>query len=184
MIYLIFKEFIKALWILFPAYAANGLPPFSKLIKKKHPIDFGLKIGNKRLLGDGKTWEGFGIGMIGSLVIGGIELLLWPQLNDYSLVYGGFSLAYLTPLIIFLIPLGALLGDAAGSFVKRRLNMKRGQNAPVLDQLDFILGVILFTWLFVDYSMIMIAIMLIVTFLAHRLTSIAGFKMKIKREPW
>ncbi|MEM4434142.1 MAG: CDP-archaeol synthase, partial [Thermosphaera sp.] len=32
----------------------------------------------------------------------------------------------------------ALLGDLAGAFVKRRLNIKPGDPLPIIDQLDFV----------------------------------------------
>ena len=62
--------------------------------------------------------------------------------------------------------------------------MKRGQNAMFLDQLDFIVGAILFTFFLIDYTLIMIALLLIITFLAHRIASIIGYKLKVKQEPW
>ena len=43
------------------------------------------------------------------------------------------------PLIGFLLGFGALLGDALGSFIKRRMGIGRGKPAPILDQIDFLI---------------------------------------------
>ncbi len=165
---MLFEQFMRALWILIPAYVANGTPP---VIRKGHPMDFGKTLRGHRILGDGKTWEGFSVGMIASMIIGTIELYFFPQSN-------------LTRLLIILIPLGTLVGDMIGSFIKRQMGMKRGKKAPVLDQLDFIFGVLLFTFAFVDYTIWMILIMIALTYFAHRGTCILGYKLGIKKEPW
>ena len=55
-------------------------------------------------------------------------------------------------LIGFLLGFGALLGDALGSFLKRRLGIGRGKPAPILDQLDFIIvALILVLILILDF---------------------------------
>jgi CDP-2,3-bis-(O-geranylgeranyl)-sn-glycerol synthase len=43
------------------------------------------------------------------------------------------------------LSVGAIVGDAAGSFLKRRIGVKRGQFLPIVDQLDFLIGAILIT---------------------------------------
>ena len=49
---------------------------------------------------------------------------------------------------MFLSALGAMTGDAIGAFIKRRLNMKPGQAAPILDQWDFVFGALAFALIF------------------------------------
>lgn len=177
----LFVEFIKAFWILFPAYAANGFPP---LARGTRPIDFGKKFfDGRRILGDGKTWEGFALGLfIGSLV-GILEAYLYPDLNAYANLFD-VSLPKMDVFIGFLIAFGALCGDLAGSFIKRRLGMERGADAPGLDQLNFVVGAILFVYWFTEISIWMILIMLIVTPVIHRIASIIGYVLKFKQVPW
>ena len=52
---------IKLILFYLPAYVANGSPVvFSKIYGPGHPIDMGIVFSDgKRLLGDGKTFEGF-----------------------------------------------------------------------------------------------------------------------------
>jgi CDP-diglyceride synthetase len=71
-------EFVKSLWLLFPMYAANGFPP---LAKGEIPIDLNKNFfdGN-RILGDGKTFEGFSLGLLAGFLIGALETYLYPNL--------------------------------------------------------------------------------------------------------
>jgi len=184
MLFLLWVELIRAFLILFPAYAANCFPTFIRAYKiKGHPIDFGKSYKGNRIFGDGKTWEGLALGVVAGFLIGLAEVGLYPSLNLYASQYG-VSLPVMTALIAFLIPFGALMGDLIKSFFKRRIGMKRGQNFMFFDQLDFIIGAILFTFLFVDYTPIMIVWMFVATFLIHRGASIVGYALKLKREPW
>ena len=180
MLQLIFLELIKAIWIFIPAGTANIFPP---LAKGKKPIDFGLKIGGIRILGDGKTWEGTILGYTAGAIIGLIQLYLQPFLNTILNPQGIF-LPELTLLIVLIIPLAGLLGDMLGSVIKRRLKMERGTEAPLLDQLDFILGVILCTYTLIEYTMTMILLLVVLTYFVHRFASYIAFKIRIKKEPW
>src|SRR3972149_9518082 len=117
----IWIDFIKALWILFPAYAANIFPP---LAKGKHPIDGGRnwKDGN-RILGDGKTIEGTLYGIAMGTFYGGVEWYLSPTFNTYANVFG-VQLPTINLLVAFLIGLGTMAGGLFGSFLKKRLSLQ------------------------------------------------------------
>jgi CDP-2,3-bis-(O-geranylgeranyl)-sn-glycerol synthase len=175
-----FVEFVKSLLIIFPAYAANGFPP---LANGKRPIDFGRNLFGKRLFGDGKTIEGFTLGIIAGTLVGALETYLFSDLNSYALQYG-VNLPSISVFIGFMIALGALTGDLTGSFIKRRMGLNRGADVPLLDQWNFIIGSILFAFFFTQISIWMIIIMLLVTPLVHRMANIVAHKIKIKREPW
>lgn len=177
----IWVEFVKALFILFPAYAANVFPP---LAQGKHPIDFGRRLKDgQRIFGDGKTIEGFSFGVFMGTLIGVLEAYLYPGLNAYANTFG-VSLPYMSLFIGFMIALGAMLGDLGGSFIKRRLRMHRGADAPLLDQLNFIIGSLVFAYWFTQITPWMILIMIIITPVLHRTVCILGHLLKIKREPW
>ena len=157
----------QTLWFMLPAYFANMAPVVIskfKLVKRYNkPIDFGRKWRGKPLLGPGKTWFGLISGVaVGSLI---------------GLLQGSLELG-------FMLGLGAMIGDSAGSFVKRRLGLKRGAKAPGIDQLDFVLGAFLFAGLIGVFNWKYLVIALVVTPLLHWLASIAGYRLKLKREPW
>ena len=174
-------EFVKALLILFPAYAANGFPP---LARGKIPIDFNKKwFDGNRILGDGKTFEGFAIGLIAGTFVGVLESLVQPSINSYAALWNVY-LPSMNFFIGFLISFGALFGDLCGSFIKRRLGLKRGENVLFLDQWNFIIGAMLFTFAFTEITIWMILIMLFLTLIIHRIANIIGHKIKVKKEPW
>jgi len=174
-------QFVMSLFILFPAYAANGFPP---LANGKRPIDFNKKwFDKKRMLGDGKTFEGFTLGLIAGFLIGALEAYLYPGLNSYALQYDA-HLPFMSLFVGFVISLGALCGDLAGSFIKRRCGLKRGADVPLLDQWNFIIGAALFAFWFTEITIWMFLVMLLITPVVHRIANIIGYKIRIKREPW
>lgn len=172
---MVWEFFVHYLQIAVPAYIANGSPPF--LIKlKKHPLDFGKKWKGQRLLGDGKTFEGFILASVMALLTGYLELQIISQFN-----YNFLNI----PLLGFLfIGVGAMVGDALGSFIKRRMRLKRGENAGLLDMLDFIIGAFVFAYFFAPYSLLTFITALITTPIVHRVANIIGYKIGVKKEPW
>ena len=174
-------EFVKSLLIIFPAYAANGFPP---LARGKRSIDFKRKwFDNNRIFGNGKTFEGFGFGLFAGFVIGALEAYLYPDLNAYAIQFG-VTLPLINLFIGFMIALGALSGDLAGSFLKRRFGLKRGADVPLLDQWNFIIGAVLFTYWFTEITVWMVLIMLLITPIFHRIANMIAHKIKVKEEPW
>jgi CDP-2,3-bis-(O-geranylgeranyl)-sn-glycerol synthase len=174
-------EFVKAMFILFPAYAANGFPPFAR---GSLPIDFKKKLydGN-RILGDGKTIEGFSIGLLAGTFVGILESSVIPLINSYASVWN-VQIPAMNFLIGFMISLGTLCGDLGGSFIKRRLGLERGKEVLFLDQWNFVIGSIIFVFMFTEITIWMILIMLVITFVIHRIANIVGHRLKVKREPW
>jgi CDP-2,3-bis-(O-geranylgeranyl)-sn-glycerol synthase len=90
----------------------------------------------------------------------------------------------ITPLGYAFIALGAMLGDLAGSFIKRRMGMERGQNAGLLDMMDFIIGALIFARILTEYSYWIAILALILTPIIHRLANIIGYEIGVKKEPW
>ncbi len=174
-------EFWRALYFLISPYAANAFPP---LLKGKHPVDFGKNfIDKRRLLGDGKTWEGLAGGIAFGTFCGSVAWLFYPELNAIALSYN-FSLPYISPLSAFFLSLGALLGDMLGSFVKRRFSLPRGSHVPFLDQLDFLFGALIAACFFLQINPEMVIWSVLLTLIIHRIANIIGYGLKIKKEPW
>jgi CDP-2,3-bis-(O-geranylgeranyl)-sn-glycerol synthase len=83
-----------------------------------------------------------------------------------------------------LTPLGALCGDLAGAFLKRRLDIAPGGLLPVIDQVDFVVGAILFSLpLAIIYWELAVAV-LVITPPIHLLTNFLAYKLKLKNNPW
>ncbi len=174
-------EFWRTLYFLISPYAANAFPP---LVKGKHPIDFGKNfIDGRRLFGDGKTWEGLIAGVIFGTICGSVAWAFYPVLNEIARSYN-FSLPLITPEKAFLLAFAALLGDIAGSFIKRRLGLERGAPAPLLDQLDFLFPSLLIACFLIKITLGMIFWSVVLTLIMHRIANIVGYLIRVKREPW
>ena len=97
-------------------------------------------------------------------------------------------------MVLFSLSFGSIFGDALGSFIKRRLNIPKGEKAPILDQYDFVIGAFLFLaifqweWLFDNFlkglHIIALFTMLGATWFLHRAVNIIGYKMGKKEVPW
>lgn len=170
------QDTLIALWVVWPLYFANGFAP---LARGRRPLDFGKSLGRNRVFGDGKTFEGFGFALIAGLAVGGIQEILYPYLPS-ALSY----LPKINPLIGFAMAFGAMTGDLAGAFIKRRMGMPRGQSAPLLDQLDFIIGGIAIGSPLIKISFGAFIILLFITPFVHYFFSWIGYRLGIKKEPW
>jgi len=182
-----------SLWVMVPAMVPNT---FAAIVGGGAPMDGGRKWRGQRLLGAGKTWRGFIGGITAGTIFGSIQVygahrvVPWPEVA----VQWGFGPEPKAYLIVFTLALGSLLGDAAGSFYKRRMNMARGQKAPLLDQWNFLLGawflaaVIHFDWFMATFvngwMWIGPLCVLVLVLVFHRLANILGYFMGQKQVPW
>ncbi len=122
-------QVVRALLVFLPSFVANAFPVIfiRKLFRNPTPLDLGRTfIDGRRLLGDSKSVEGFIFGVLGGLLVGLAYTALTSEV--FWLTFG------------VVMGVGAMLGDALNSFVKRRLKLKSGDPLPVLDQVTFVLG--------------------------------------------
>ncbi len=152
----------ELLILILPAWIANATPAFlSKFLHFSHPIDFGKNfVDGRRVLGDGKTIEGFLSGVLVGTLSGYI-------MNMYSLH---------DPYASFVLATGSMIGDSIGSFFKRRLGYERGEHAWGLDELPFITAALIFYHLFYDVIITPsnaspLLSVLVLTFIVHNATN-------------
>lgn len=125
------------------------------------PVDGSLLFfdGN-RILGDSSTW----LGLLQAIVLGLIGKILFP----------GHGL--------LLIALLVWLGHALGSFVKRRLGMKRGAFLPVVDHGDSVIlaGTVSYVLGFLTIETFIVAVLLtlILTPLITRIGYMLGMRLR------
>ena len=184
---------ITVLWIMGPAYIANSV---AVLTGGKYPIDQGrtLSDGN-RILGDGKTWSGLLGGTLGGIMFGvildtGDGRMTLERLTGEEHVQ---SLWSENPVMVFfLLSFGALFGDMAASFYKRRQNLLRGDKFAILDMYDFIFMSLLLCIIFqrdwllswiLDGWAPLFTVLILTPFL-HRGVNIIGYNIGVKNEPW
>ncbi len=172
---------VTTLYFILPAYFSNGS---GLLFGGGLPVDFGKsdKKGN-RWIGDGVTWRGLISGTLVGMITGAIQGLLAP------FIIGNFGQYIITPIVTdvssgiligFLLGFGALLGDAIGSFLKRRLGIGRGKPAPILDQLDFIIVALILVSLVVELNLLVIAIAIALTLIIHLATNTGAYLLGLK----
>ena len=158
---------VAALKFIFPAYCANATPVLAGGGTK---MDFGKNfVDGKRVFGNNKTFRGFFFGWAVGMLVGSVE----------SVVFPGFPV-----LFIVLIPLGALLGDLTGAFIKRRIGIAPGGLLPIVDQIDFVVGAVVFAIPLVIVSWELAVTVLLITPPIHLFTNYLAYKLKLKRHPW
>jgi CDP-2,3-bis-(O-geranylgeranyl)-sn-glycerol synthase len=192
-----FNIIIQAFWIVIPIYVANAS---AVIVGGGAPIDFGktLKDGH-RVLGDGKTWRGLLAGTFLGMTAGFGLVVAAKYLNtsEYAFLgvtdFEGFPMMIL---ILFSLCFGALTGDIIESFFKRRIGKDRGQDWIPFDQLDFLVGALLFSlvisellfllrmtsdqWFFSNITIWHIFILLIITPFIHITANVLFRKIKQK----
>jgi CDP-2,3-bis-(O-geranylgeranyl)-sn-glycerol synthase len=160
---------VEALKFIFPAYCANATPVLAGGGPK---MDFGKNFSDgKRIFGNNKTFRGFFFGWGIGIGVGLVE----------GVVFGFQNFSVLFSL---LIPLGALLGDLAGAFIKRRLDIAPGGLLPIVDQVDFVIGAIVFSIPLAMISWELAIVVLLITPPIHLSTNFLAYKMKLKNNPW
>ncbi|MFA5256239.1 MAG: CDP-archaeol synthase [Candidatus Omnitrophota bacterium] len=145
------KFIFLCLWYLLPAALGNHtascgnriwLPAIIKdgLAKLARPVDFGVLWRGKEIFGKNKTWRGLLVGIAAGILTAGIQALLFFKIDFFKINtlvdYGKVNF------ILFgaLMGGGALMGDLAKSFIKRRLDVPPGKPWFPWDQLDWIAG--------------------------------------------
>ena len=161
---------VEALKFIFPAYCANAVPVIAG---GGRPMDFGKNFfDGKPVFGKNKTFRGFFFGLAVGVFVGLVESLVFSYPIPFSVLFSVLS------------PLGALFGDLAGAFLKRRLGIAPGDLFPIVDQVDFVVGAILFSLpLTIIYWELAVAV-IIITPPIHLLTNFLAYKLKLKKTPW
>jgi CDP-2,3-bis-(O-geranylgeranyl)-sn-glycerol synthase len=180
-----FFALVSGLWIMLPAYVPN---PAAVIFGGGPPIDGGATWSDgRRLFGDGKTLRGFILGVLAGAAAGGVEL--WVQ-TLAGWTFSGSFLPLHTTITVAAFATGALLGDLAKSFIKRRIGKGQGDPWPVADQYDLAAGAFLLTalvaprWLLQNITLPVLVWILVLTPVLHRATNIAGHRLGVKRVPW
>jgi CDP-2,3-bis-(O-geranylgeranyl)-sn-glycerol synthase len=174
---------LLCLYFMLPVYFANMAPVIVKniFLNLKRPIDFNKKINDKPIFGKNKTFRGLIFGIVFAIMITGTQSILYRNniFVDLSVVdYSNWLL------IGFLMGFGAIFGDLVGSFIKRRLNYASGKSFILLDQLDFVIGALIFVSPLVILELNKIIIILILSFFLDIIVNHFAFYEGIRQEKW
>lgn len=167
---------IALLLFALPAYVANAIPV---LLGGGLHLDLGRNFpDSRRIFGDGKTIRGFLAGVFGGIVAGGAVsfFLLSRFFPDARTQFIGFAV----------MAFGTMLGDALGSFLKRRLGIEPGKPF-ILDQLMFLVVALVIVFPFAlpgIYSIENIVLLFVATYILHSGSNWAANKLGWKKVPW
>jgi len=150
----------QIIWLFLPAGLANISASFFKWVPfLNYPVDMNKLYKGQPIFGSHKTWRGFFFGVLVSIAFVHFQQIIYPSISADSLVnYNRVNII----LLGFLMGFGALLGDLARSFIKRRRGIAPGSPWFPWDQVDWIVGAIILSGFYIDisWSVSMIAIVL------------------------
>lgn len=171
------NDYFAAIMFFLPAGIANMSPVLANqlpLIKNwETPIDFGLKWRGRVTLGPNKRWRG----LIFGTLVGGLTALVVARFVPNAVVSNNSFL------IGCILGFGALFGDAIESFFKRQLAIKAGDSWFPYDQVDYIIGGLLFILPIVAIPMWAILTIIVTYFGLHLLFAYLGYKVGLKPKP-
>ena len=170
-----------ALWLMFPAYVANSS---AVLFAGTLPIDLGKNFSDgRRILGPGKTFRGLIGGTMAGVTVGVIQ----QTVRVHTLL----GVPSFDPIfVVITLSFGALLGDIVKSFFKRRLGFEKGASFPIADQYDFVVGALLFTyiffpeWLTLNFVAPVFITVIVLTAPIHLMVNYLGFRLGKKNVWW
>ncbi|MFH0954995.1 MAG: CDP-2,3-bis-(O-geranylgeranyl)-sn-glycerol synthase [Candidatus Micrarchaeota archaeon] len=165
---------LAAVVLVLPMYFANSS---AMIFGGKTPLDLGYNAWDgRRFFGKGKTFKGTFFGIFFGTLSAVIISYLFPETTlemTKNYVFLGFA-----------VSVGAIVGDLAGSFAKRRMGFESGSEVLGLDQLNFLVGGIALGWIFFVPSIEQLVFLAVLTVLVHRLANWIAFKTKLKKVPW
>lgn len=182
---IMFIDFLlKSLFFLLPAAFANMAPIFVKKIRfLNYPIDFGYKFNSRRIFGENKTWRGFVSAISLSLFIIFVQKLLY-QFDVVKIIsiidYDSTNILVLG----LLFGLGAMLGDLVESFIKRQIDILPGRKLIIFDQLDWVVGSMLFAMIYVDLELYFVLYVFGLFLILHILVKHIGFYLGLEDKKW
>ncbi|MEM4663209.1 MAG: CDP-2,3-bis-(O-geranylgeranyl)-sn-glycerol synthase [Candidatus Diapherotrites archaeon] len=164
------KLFISILAYTIPTYISNGC---ALIFGGGTPLDFNKKFFGKPIFGKGKTIRGTFAGIFFGIIAVVLMSFFMPSwfVSNY-IIFG-----------IFLV-LGAVFGDIAASFFKRRLGLESGAPLLFVDQLDFVIGSIVATCFIRVPTIVEITLIICITFIMHKITNYIAYKTKLKKVAW
>jgi len=184
---MIFRDVLFVLWFFLPAGLANMTPIFAAklplLSKLNFPLDGYATFRGKRIFGSHKTLRGLLSGIIVGILTVYLQVFLYSAL-PFVRVFVALDYTALRPWLLGLLAsLGALAGDAVRSFFKRQLGMVPGKPWFPFDQLDYVIGGVALTALYIRLTPVQYLLLIALWFCLHPAATLLGFWMKLKERP-
>jgi CDP-2,3-bis-(O-geranylgeranyl)-sn-glycerol synthase len=161
---------IQLLYFMAPAYAANMAPPFVRYWRGwNRPI-------SRRWLGAHKTVLGFTLGVLAAVTTTFIQSrIAWEGALVASGHWAALGLRF---------GVGAMTGDIAKSFAKRRAGVAPGDRFVPWDQIDFVLGALALVWGAAALSRADVVTIVLLSVAGHVLVNHLGYWLGIRDVKW
>jgi len=161
---------VQLLYLMAPVYFANMAPPFLKYWKGwNRPV-------NERWFGSHKTVLGIAVGVLAGIAVTGVQ---------HAVDWSGSLVSYEAwPLLGLELGGGALAGDAVKSLIKRRLGIPPGASWVPADQIDFVLGALVFAAPLAHLGWADVAVIIGFTFVADIVVNQISFRLGIRGTKW
>lgn len=177
---------LASLYLFLPVYAANMAPVvanrFGILKFAAAPIDGGRTLKGKPVFGANKTFRGFLVAVLAGIIVSYIQYYLW-QKNNVLLGSDIFPYEKINFAIWgFLLSFGALLGDLIKSFIKRRFNIAPGEMWFPWDQLDMVIGALVFASIVFVFPLGATGVVLVLTPILALIVNYCSYKMGLKEK--
>ena len=163
---------LQALYYFLPAYIANMAP----VLFQKVPF-LATPIWEKKL-GKNKTWRGVVAAVLCGIVV------FWLQKRAYTAGFTSLAIidyADFSVLLGFLLGFGAIIGDAVKSYYKRKAGIKPGERWLGFDQLDFVVGGLIFSFLLYVPPIEVAVVLFLATPFLHIATNHLGYWLGMRK---
>lgn len=169
---------IKSFWLLLPAAFGNMAPVLFKWIPFLNvPVDLNKTFRGKPIFGEHKTYRGFLFGILTAIFIVYLQQIFYTQTQSLTVIdYSQINIF----LLGFLMGFGALLGDLIESFFKRQVDIDSGKPWFPFDQIDWVIGSLIVSSLYISHSREIIIISIILLGFLHPLVNLVGYYIGIK----
>ncbi|MDD3284240.1 MAG: CDP-archaeol synthase [Patescibacteria group bacterium] len=170
---------LKLIWLFLPASIANITASIFRSVNfLNYPIDFGFKFREKPLLGKNKTFRGFLFGVLIAIFCVFLQKFFYASTISISMIdYSNINIV----LLGFLLGFGALFGDSFKSFFKRQKNIDSGKSWIPFDQIDWIVGAVIFVSFYVNLSFKDCAIAIIFFGAIHPIFNLIGYVLGFQK---
>ncbi len=170
--------FLQSIYTTLPAIMANTAPVLTRKINfLGYPLDHYITIGGIRILGDNKTYRGLISGVVFSVITISIQYATYKFTGfDYTL-YNFEQVNFIA--LGSLMGFGVMFGDAFKSVIKRRMNIPPGHSFIPWDQLDCVIGGLLFGRIVWNFPIAYGVLIIITTFFLHILFRQVGYLLGI-----
>jgi len=170
---------LQIIWLFLPAGCANMAAAASKHVPfLAYPIDGNKSWRHEPFFGAHKTWRGLFFGLIASILMAYIQQNVYnTDIRYYLFDYSSLNFW----LMGLLMGAGALLGDLVRSFIKRRLHINPGTPWFPFDQVDWILGAIIFTAWYLPISFGQMVTAVLLSMVIHPLVNYFSYLIHLQK---